>query len=552
MTDNARGLLHIFINVLVWSFFPLFSVQSAGASPWAALFYSQIAGLAFALIFSKRKSPQTIVSDLRRAPLMLVVLSLASLFTAVFFFSSVARSSSLSATISLELWPFFALFFAALFIKKDWQDLSLRNYLLFALGGVGIIILVIADHNTLRFGGALWYSSGVLLAVLAAIASGATVVQTELYYRFEATPSFAGACYTIALVRAVGLPLSLGLALASGADLWSREAMLWGGALGVTAFGLASVMAISGLRYSSRSSHILLWYLTPIISVIWLMIFKGEELSDAHILALLPILFANIFSAIGTIRRASFFWISGATLLLGALIYTVPGAESEEYMGSLGITVGAFAILVSFVLQRKLHDVREMSICTSEGVLKAERAGVSAGRFLDLLDNRVFERAALATPQKALVAEALDTAAARIRVERITSFSSAENLVLGVLCVGVCFLAVSFRGAGLMFDVVSFVISFTCIFLTLFVYECSRFSFQWKIAIASASATHDRLLKDRDTVFLAVLGTLVLIAMVAVLLVDKWWVDFLRNDILRLFSAALGAEYPGCFEHPPC
>lgn len=543
MTDNTKGLLHIFINVLVWSFFPLFSVQSAGAAPWAALFYSQLAGLVFALIFAKRKPARAIAADLRNEPWMLLVLSLASLFTAVFFFSSVAQSNSLSATISLELWPFFALFFAAFFIKKDWQDLNPRNYLLFALGGLGIVILVIADHNTLRFGGVWWYSSGVMLAVLAAVASGATVVQTELYYRYEAAPSFAGACYTIALVRAVGVPFSLALALMSGADLYSREAMLWGGALGVTAFGIASVMTISGLRYSSRSSHILLWYLTPIISVIWLMIFKGEKLSDAHILALLPILFANIFSAIGTIRRASFFWISGATLLLGALIYTVPGAESEEYMGSLGITVGAFAILVSFVLQRKLHDVREMSICTSEGVLAAEQHGMPARSFLDLLRERVFERSGPTAHENPQIAAALGAAAAHIRVERITSFSSAENLVLGVLCAGVCFLAVSFRGAGLMFEVVSFVISFTCIFLTLFVFECSRFSFQWKIAVASASASNDRLMKDRDTVFLAVLGTLVLIAMVAVLLIDKWWVDLLQNDILLMISRALGVNY---------
>ncbi len=63
MTDNTKGLLHIFINVLVWSFFPLFSVQSAGASPWAALFYSQVAGLVFALIFAKRKPARAIAAN---------------------------------------------------------------------------------------------------------------------------------------------------------------------------------------------------------------------------------------------------------------------------------------------------------------------------------------------------------------------------------------------------------------------------------------------------------------------------------------------------------
>ena len=530
MSENNKAFLHLLANVLVWSLFPVLSLQTFLSDPWAALFYSQVAGLLVTAPFAGRWSVRSLLADVMKAPGLLMVLSMASLLLGVFFVFSLQTLNPIGATITLELWPFFALIFSASFIQNKWEDITPTTIGLFLMASIGVMILVVM--NTSAVPGQNGRSVlGVTLGLLAAVASGATVVQTRLYSLYRSRPSFGGACYTIALVRLAGLPVILVAGLVAGADFGSVQAMVAGGLLGATAFGLASVLAIAGLRYSTRTSHILLWYLTPAIASVWLVLFSGEKLSDTHIIAFMPILFANIFSNIRTIRRLSFFLMSAAALVIGTSIYLIPGIIRPLSLDALAVVTGVYAIIVAFLLQRKLSDIREIGLSLARGLAASRGRAVSGDAFLIAVEKELFTRPS--EPATGQVEAAVLDTSDEIKVERATSFSSAEVMVLSFLTVVITVVGLFYRDNGLIYDLVAFAVCFSAVFLTVFVVEASSFRFQWRVAKVALMSVPDARVTDRDTVVLSFLGVATLLALIVLLLIDKWVVDILHNEVLN-------------------
>jgi len=535
-TTEARGMFHIFLNILIWSFFPLFSkgaVDSAGI--WATAFYSQVAGFVLCALFAKRKPLSQVKADLAKAPVMLAILSMASLFISVAFMSSLLRAGSVSATIALELWPLFALFFAATFIRKQWAGLNWFTVGLFFVGALGIVLLAtVEDGDLIGYRGGSHFLSqptGVLLAVVASIFSGATVVQTELYYRYEDEPSFGGAFYTIMLCRAVAIPVALLGVVFSGGSLADQDALIWGCLLGISAYGLASVLAISGLRYTSNILHILMWYMTPVLASLWLILFKGEYLTDAHVLAFMPILIANIFSNLKKIRRRSYFVTAFVAMGSGALIYWWDGVPSNDYYDALSILVGAFSIIVSFVLYRKMEDIRNIAFSLRDAIGVLADGTRKRDEALQLVEDIVMNQptAGEARKSEAKAYEPIST----IRIERFTSFASAEVVVLTVLSSTIIGIAVGFRAQGFVGDMVAFALCIASVFLTLFAIECSSFRFQWKMAKQVFTGESGNWLKDQERV-MSVAGIALAYLLACLLLIDKWLYDILRNILISL------------------
>ena len=513
MSENNKAFLHLLANVLVWSLFPVLSLQTFLSDPWAALFYSQVAGLLVTAPFAGRWSVRSLLADVMKAPGLLMVLSMASLLLGVFFVFSLQTLNPIGATITLELWPFFALIFSASFIQNKWEDITPTTIGLFLMASIGVMILVVM--NTSAVPGQ----------------NGRSVVQPRLYSLYRSRPSFGGACYTIAFVRLAGLPVILVAGLVAGADFGSVQAMVAGGLLGATAFGLASVLAIAGLRYSTRTSHILLWYLTPAIASVWLVLFSGEKLSDTHIIAFMPILFANIFSNIRTIRRLSFFLMSAAALVIGTSIYLIPGIIRPLSLDALAVVTGVYAIIVAFLLQRKLSDIREIGLSLARGLAASRGRAVSGDAFLIAVEKELFTRPS--EPATGQVEAAVLDTSDEIKVERATSFSSAEVMVLSFLTVVITVVGLFYRDNGLIYDLVAFAVCFSAVFLTVFVVEASSFRFQWRVAKVALMSVPDARVTDRDTVVLSFLGVATLLALIVLLLIDKWVVDILHNEVLN-------------------
>ncbi|MGJ8610233.1 MAG: DMT family transporter [Octadecabacter sp.] len=526
-SDNSKAIGNILANIVIFSFFPLFSMLAVETSGiFTTLFYSQVAGFIVTAPFARRKALSDIKTDILKAPILLMVMSGASLFIGMFFLLSVTRTSGITATLALELWPLFAMIFGAFFIKKDWGEFSPFHVVLFLAAGSGVLLLAYVENaDNAAIDAASFFSFGVLLAVLSSVASGATVVQTQLYYTYEDEPSLAGACYTIMLIRAVALVPTFALALYFGEDLTAPGAMIWGGLLGVTAYGAASVLAIIGLRYSSTLLHFLLWFLSPVLATTWLILFLDQRLTDLHIIAFMPILLANIFSSVRRIRRRSFFVMSVFSLLAGVAIYAVTPSSDLNYFDSLGVVVSAYAIIVSFILQRKLSDIRELGMELVNAIQIGQSKGHSQSDTVDAVF--AFVDPAQSRPTLIEAGDGLETIANRIKVERATSFVSAEAIVLCVLTAAILVIALCARTPSLIADVTAFAISVTAVFLTIFSIECSSPAFQWRIAkeaVLNAGGTSSRI---NDSVFLSIAGTVIMIVLLAILLIDKWVVDII-------------------------
>jgi drug/metabolite transporter (DMT)-like permease len=473
-----------------------------------------------------------------------MTLSMASLFLNILFLSSIEFTESLSATIIMELWPFFALIFAATLIQKSWDGLNLRNLVLFCVGAIGLTLLAAEESGAFEGGGHRILTEwdeipiGTLLALAAAVLSGLTIVQTRLYYTLEKSPSFSGAAYTIFLCRAISIPVAFGLMLAFGDNVFAAEAMLWGVLFGMIPYGLASMLAISGIRYSKNIGNIMLWYFAPILAGLWLLAFTEQNLSDIYILAFLPIVFANIFTNVSVIRRKSFFIMSIAIMIFGVYIYLGPTQEYNRFYDAITVLMAFYAIFISFIIQRKVSDLREIAKIVSECVAalapqNIEKHAIIAAISCRLTGRDLREEAECSDADYERLAKdcEVDRAAQSIIMERTTSLSLSENMIIIIITACILFISLFLRPHTAAADLVALVSSISSVFLTAFTIELSQKSFQWRLATESFYLPYHLTQKLRETTVLSILSLCILLSAILVLLTDKHLIDIVVNEL---------------------
>lgn len=529
------------VHVLLWSSFPVLAVLSAGkADVLSIAFYAQVFGAIVCVPMARsRAGLREILADLFRHPVMIFIGAMASLFLHIFFMWSVKVVSSLSALITFELWPVFSLIFAALFVRKKWSGLGVGLVISAALGTLGVTLLVIAESEITaplsaieggRETGEVQASIGIGLAFLASVLTGLTVIQTEVYRRISPSISFSGASYTILLCRLISIPVIFGICQVYDADLLNRDAALWGLLFGVSSYSIGSILTIEGVRYSKNIANILIWYFTPLISALWLSWLAGVSIYDIHVLAFMPVLLANILASAWGVDRFSVVAMNVVTLVAGGYIYMVPVRVSTHFFEAIGVMIAFYAIVVSFVLQRKIQDVRAIALEIHSTVASLRAEGWGASRVVSELEARVFSHGALGGDMGSDRAVAqIEAAAERVRIERATSASFGDTVSLGILTAAIVIICSSFRDGTFVGDVVAITVIVVTAFMTLYTLETSAARFQWRLATSIYQGDFERLQRESSRVVVSVAGVAILYGLFIFLLVDKYEADVLQN-----------------------
>jgi hypothetical protein len=367
---ETKAFSAIVINVLLWSTFPVIAFY---AQPSQALlhilFISQVFGLLSSLIFfgggerQTQSPPNRITSDFRAY----MLLAIASVLLQAMFLSSFAVTSDYIATVALEAWPLFAFFFVAKFVKRDWSDLTSANVTILVLCGAGLALTVSPElTESTEFTGNVFDVTaviGILLAVGASVASAATTLQANLARgrggsQFVTLAESARVVFVLRFISAAFLGV---LCLLFARYPIELKSFLIGAAFGTTSFGVASVLAVYGVRNSKSAKSVLMWFIAPPLGLFWLSIVSNDVLEINTLLGLVLLLVCNIFLNFVELRTKAVLFSTATIFITLVFVTNFDGANAKYYFEGVALLTTFYAIFVGFTVSHQ-RDVASMEM----------------------------------------------------------------------------------------------------------------------------------------------------------------------------------------------
>lgn len=519
MRVKDLSLLAISANVILWSFFPLIAFFASDIGDvWAVAFYSQVFGALIAFAFTdKAQLVPRMGTAVRKAPFFFVAMSLASLFLLVFLVTSMVTIESTVAAVVLEFWPAIAFLLAARFVTKSWQDINATTFLILGGALVGLAITVASQVTVNGIAGGMntveWRLEGVVgvtFALIAAIMSAATILQTELALRVESASDFASASFIVLILRLIAVPVCLIGAIATSADLANMMAIWAGLAFGVTGYGLASILAIYGVRHAESIRAILLWFLAPPLGLIWLALVFDQPLSSNTILGFMVLFISNIFLNSSAIRRPALLYSTGGLLLAAVVVLRLPGLDSPIFFESLTVLTTFYVIFVAFVMARK-SDLMQLEV--DDVIRFAETASpeeINRARDDLMLHNTDLERKTDLSP-----------IVGRLAMRRANSPILTELLVSAILAGTIILICLVFRGPSPLHDVVSISLVFIVVFCTFYLRDIARPATSWSNIAQILGGDTFRILRVKATLAIFSFVLFSIIAMIGLLIAEK-------------------------------
>ncbi len=441
LKSNAdRAFLAILLNVLLWSFFPALSHLSNGVDDlWAIVFYSQFFGAISCLFFLRFRTLDFVAKRIiSNAIPLFITMSFSSVLLLVFFATANQYLESPTATVILEFWPISALVLAMFFLKQKMSGPTKITIFAVLFSVFGLVMSLIPEFS---FEGVDLKSSltGSAMAIAAAIVSGATILQSELARRAHRARSFAVSASVTFLLRCFAIPPTFLLAMYFDANLFDFDALLIGSAFGVTGYGLASMLAIYGMRFADRLDYILLWFASPVLGLIWLAAIFSQVISLHALVGFIVIFSANALLNFGEIRRKSIVFSQIVGCFIITSIIFLPSLPAEEYYNALFILTTFFIVFSSFLLQKQ----SEIFIVEMSSLLTDDTKRLNSSQFEN---------------------ENVNT------LRRISTFT-AEKIVLVTIGGATIFCSIVFRSGKILDDFVALSLSLVVTFLIFHCFE---------------------------------------------------------------------------------
>jgi len=371
--------------------------------------------------------------------------------------------------VIFEVWPLFGMVATALLMRERFESLTKRSFLLglVALLGLGLVVWSGQGHDD----GPTAYPNatlGILAATGAAIAMAISVA-THVKARtiIGALPGMRDAAVvTNVLTKAVsaGLFFAVLLVWQPWATLTGMGPGLWGFVLfnGIFIVSIGSVAYSESLAVGSRSDVILLWYMTPLLAVIWLRLFGLGEITDTLVLGGLFIISANVLLHARADDGPAYIAVFLTLCLSGTIIHLMPSRPLETFLPNANLVdlisppLGIFGILTGFVLGRQFTRqegqedmLLRIAPCLSPQESVHLEAALSAGRQnrIDVHYRRLYETAHQRDP-------ALGAALKALRVKLNRAVSHGELIVLWALSLMTSLSVLFFRPAGVIGDMI--------------------------------------------------------------------------------------------------
>lgn len=246
--------------------------------------------------------------------LYLMLIGFVSTLYNLCFIVAIGTTSKIGAAIIIEAWPLFAMFLAPLLVTKDWSQVKLRDYVagVVALIGVGLIMIadqkdlarLITDYRNFIVSDDFWAITGIMAALIGSICLALSIVLcAEISNKISTVilqeKDYSMTCAYIGetIRRIVALPTSLLLIFIFSDDLGvSYEGVAIGTFVGIFIFSIGSMAVTLALLKAPSSTINMLYYISPILAVLWLYLMDLGEITPMIIVGGALVICANLIT----------------------------------------------------------------------------------------------------------------------------------------------------------------------------------------------------------------------------------------------------------------
>lgn len=394
------SVLYMLFSVLTWSLFPLLSAR--GIDQLAVFDYimlTYIVGavasyLMLVLMPGYRKNggmrlrllTPRLIGEIFIGTLT-VLLSFACLLTS---FSYISKAG---ATIIYEIWPIVAMFITPLLIKKGWTGISARDgvFSLLAFIGVGFLMYPEVQNTGISFFSAPGQYYHVFLPLLGGVFMAiASVMKSRVSFLLQDDAHPVASLLRVQVMFCIGvilLAIPFVFLWPDKTSVYTTENIIAVLVIGTFIHTLGNVAYTMAVLRTSKSNIVVLWYLMPIFSVVWLWLAGESQITPYIILGAVFIITANLIMSIKADESMAYTAAILALLVCGVYAYFIDGLAMDDYYQALSVPVVFYTILVAFMMDRlirrdRLEEERGIAIMNHiEGVaqqLTAPAAGYTA------------------------------------------------------------------------------------------------------------------------------------------------------------------------------
>lgn len=358
--------------VVAWSFLPVIFALGNLRELLSSVFFVAVANFAGAIFaglmyfFLRRKLQDSLFERAREyvrgRPSRYALFLADGFFIAVsnvLFVWALSRDEKMLVTLVVESWPILSAFALAGLLGR-FRGIRFTEVLIASIAVVGFYFLVGADNG---FGFRDFDPVALTLALIAAITqAGTVVVHQKLLSDFRPEETSLARNMMLQTLRMVGASVfslfMLGGAWIAGyrspaPAVESDSLQILGLALtGGFLMVLSAILYARSLQTTDRPFKTLLWFLTPILSVVLLAILTEAELSRQIALGAALIIAANILLDKKSEPSIPLSALVVSATFFGLVVTNFDAFEVDSYFEHLQVLAAFYAILQGFLLNR--------------------------------------------------------------------------------------------------------------------------------------------------------------------------------------------------------
>ncbi len=318
-------LISMSIAVLTWSLYPLAAsvgLQTMGGLEMIFFIYlfSGIGSLLVSIFYLSRqgifkKSIRLQTQLPQNAYFTMAISGIAGTLAHGFFIFALTLANKGGVSLLFEAWPIIAVISTPLFMKKQWKQVSFKEFVVCLIALVGIAIVILSDEEVnFNFGSSLFANislatfGGYALAFGGAYMSAIIAVTKGAYaeHLTNLNDEFGACIISETISRTISMILMLIVFMIFVDDIEIKaENLLPAFYIGFIVLVVGSIFYTNSLLNAESPTIHILYYFVPVLAVIWLWMAGEATINAGLFIGGAIILAANLYLAIAG-RKASF------------------------------------------------------------------------------------------------------------------------------------------------------------------------------------------------------------------------------------------------------
>ena len=468
MNRQYVAVLVMMMGALFASLLSIVSLVSRDVAPFTMLTFSGLlAALVHIPFIYKRKGG--IKDDKNFVWLSIAGGLLVTLGYAIFTIAIRNADNPFIPTVIFEMYPIGIIILSNFLLNRE--KISFLNYFWLAISIIGVSFVMI-DNASGNITLQLDQVTGSSILSVGLLSLGAVVISRAFKGRESGLRHAILASF---YARLGGIAVTIILALFEGFPIGQvMDGWLYVVLYGVLILGLTNVCYYGAIYLSNTHLINNVWYLTPVLGLIWLWIFSYGQFTNLIAVGATFIITSNLMLNLTQESRSSYSITICSIVMFGIIILSSTGLDEKYYFSAVSTPVIFFALLFGFVVDRMvkrlsaeqhlllklLNDPKNKDEKIMDSILKiSQENNLTKIRtiYYDLIKIRDNE--------------GLDEKIDELVLSKTYSINVGELFVIILTGALAIFTAIMYRPKGLLYDSFALIVSSSLIYLIMLIFD---------------------------------------------------------------------------------